>query len=145
MYFLLIFISLDSLQAAIVNVKFKYINQWIVKRRKNADCYRKHLSKVVRCPSEENNEKCAYHLFIIQTDRRDELQSFLLKNGIETKIHYPIPIHLQECARDLGYKKGDFPVVEKQSETILSLPVYQSLSQNQMDLVIEKIQNFFRR
>lgn len=134
---------LDSVQAAIVNVKFKYLNQWIERRRKNAERYRKHLAGAVQCPTEERYEKCAYHLFVIQTESRDALQSYLLKNGIETKIHYPIPIHLQKCAQSLGYKKGDFPVTEKQSQTILSLPIYQSLTPEQLDYVSEKILRFF--
>lgn len=135
---------LDSIQAAMVNVKFKHVNQWIAKRRKHAEYYRKHLSQVVQCPTEQNFEKCAYHLFVIQTERRDELQSYLLKNGIDTKVHYPIPIHLQKCAESLGYKMGDFPMVEKQSKMILSLPIYQSLTQQQLDYVVEKILAFFR-
>ncbi len=135
---------LDSLQAAIVNIKFKYLEEWIKQRRKNADYYRKHLSNIVQCPTEEKNERCAYHLFVIQTDRRDELQAALFKAGIDTKIHYPIPIHLQDCARHLGYKKGDFPVAEKQSERILSIPIHQNLTQKQLDFVIQQIQNFFK-
>lgn len=135
---------LDSLQAAIVNVKFKYIDQWVEKRRKNAAYYQKYLSEVVKCPTEEHFEKCAYHLFVIQSDKRDKLQSYLLENGIETKIHYPIPIHLQECATDFGYKRGDFPVAERQSKTVLSLPIYQSLTQSELNYVIEKISKFYR-
>jgi dTDP-4-amino-4,6-dideoxygalactose transaminase len=80
---------------------------------------------------------------VVQTDRRDELQAYLLKNGIETKIHYPIPIHLQKCAEGLGYKKGDFPEAERQAGKILSLPIYQTLTQNQLDYVIEKISAHF--
>ncbi len=136
---------LDTIQAAIVNIKFKYLDQWIAARRRNADYYRKHLSAVVECPGEESVEKCAYHLFVVQAERRDELQDWLLKNGIETKVHYPIPIHLQKCARELGYRKGDFPMVENQSKRILSLPIYQTLSKRQMDFVIEKVLSFYRR
>lgn len=135
---------LDSIQAAIVNIKFKHIDKWIAQRRKNADYYRKHLSGVVQCPTEESFERCAYHLFVIQAERRDELHSYLLKNGIDTKIHYPIPIHLQKCAEFFGYEKGDFPNVEKQSKRILSIPIYQTLKKSQLDLVIEKIQKFYR-
>lgn len=136
---------LDTIQAAIVNIKFKYLSRWIAARRRNADYYRKHLSSIVDCPREESHEKCAYHLFVIQADRRDELQSWLLKNGIETKVHYPIPIHIQGCAKELGYRRGDFPVVERQSERILSLPIYQTLTKGQMDHVISSIASFYRR
>lgn len=135
---------LDTIQAAIVNIKFRYLDLWIEKRRENAAYYRKHLADIVNCPTEENFEKCTYHLFVIQTEKRDELQSYLLKNGIETKTHYPIPIHLQKCAKSLGYKKGDFPMVEKQSKMILSLPIHQTLTKKQLDYIIGKIRKFFR-
>ncbi|MBI3012953.1 MAG: DegT/DnrJ/EryC1/StrS family aminotransferase [Elusimicrobia bacterium] len=135
---------LDSLQAAIVNVKFRYLDQWIAKRRDHAAYYRKHLEGLVTCPIESRGEKCAYHLFVVQTEKRDALQSYLTQKGIETKIHYPIPIHLQRCAKSLGYKKGDFPVTERQSERILSLPIYQTLTRDQLDYVIETITHFFK-
>ena len=134
---------LDTLQAAFVSAKFPKLDRWIAQRRKNAEFYRKRLGSVVKCPSERADEKCAYHLFVIRTERRDELQEFLLKAGVETKIHYPIPIHLQKCAKDLGYKAGDFPEVERQSRQILSIPIYQSLTAAQLDHVAKSILKFF--
>ncbi len=134
---------LDSLQAAFVNAKLPKVNSWISQRRKNAAFYAKNLSDVVICPCEETYERQAYHLFVIQADRRDELAEYLLKNGIETKIHYPIPIHLQKCAENLGYKLGDFPEVEKQSKMILSLPIHQYLTQKQLELVVKSIRKFY--
>lgn len=134
---------LDSIQAAIVGLKLKKVDSWIKQRRKNADYYRKHLSGVVECPTEESFERAAYHLFVIQVDRRDELQSYLLEKGVETKIHYPIPIHLQQCAKELGYRRGDFPNVERQSQRILSIPIYQTLTKTQLDYVIEQIRSFY--
>lgn len=136
---------LDTLQAAVVNIKLKYVDEWIKTRRKNADYYRKHLSGIVKCPTEGPNEYCAYHLFVIQTERRDDLQIYLSENGVDTKIHYPIPIHLQRCAQDLGYEPGAFPMVEKQARQILSIPIYQTLTKAQMDYVIEKITKFFKK
>lgn len=136
---------LDTFQAAILNLKFNYLLEWIEKRRKNADFYRKHLSAIVECPKEEKFEKHTYHLFVIQTERRDELQNYLLRYGIDTRVHYPTPIHLQPCAKSLGYKRGDFPVAEKQAEQILSLPIYQTLTRQQLEYVVEKITDFFRR
>ncbi len=135
---------LDTIQAAIINIKFKYVDGYIKARRKNAEYYRKHLNGIVDCPPEESYEYCAYHLFVIQADRRDELQAYLLKNGIDTKIHYPLPIHLQKCAEGLGYKRGDFPEVEHQSQRILSIPVFQTLKKSQLDYVIEKITKFYK-
>ena len=134
---------LDTLQAAFVNAKFPKLDSWIGKRRKNAEFYRKGLSGVVICPEEKSFEMCAYHLFVIQAERRDDLQKFLLENGVETKIHYPIPIHLQKCAEGLGYKAGDFPVTEKQSRMILSLPIHQYLTQNQLELVVKSVRKFY--
>lgn len=134
---------LDSIQAAIVNIKLKRVDRWISQRRKNAAYYRKHLSGIVQCPQESANGRDAYHLFVIQADRRDALQEHLLKQGVETKIHYPIPIHLQACAKNLGYGRGDFPVVERQSQRILSLPIYQTLKQSQLDHVVKTIREFF--
>ncbi|OGS27834.1 MAG: hypothetical protein A2297_06735 [Elusimicrobia bacterium RIFOXYB2_FULL_48_7] len=139
---------LDSIQAAIINLKFKKLDSWIKARRKIADYYRKNLrglaeKGLIMLPSEDKHEKPAYHTFIIQVDKRDELQQYLLENGVETKIHYPIPIHLQEAAKGLGYKEGDFPVIERQVKRILSLPVYQELTKKQQDYIITQIKGFF--
>lgn len=136
---------LDTIQAAIVGIKFKHVDSWIKKRRKNADVYRELLGGIVECPSENSAvEKHSYHLFVIQGDRRDELQAHLLKNGIDTKIHYPLPIHLQKCASELGYKRGDFPVVERQAQRILSIPVHQYLTEGQLEYVAKKIKEFYK-
>jgi len=135
---------LDTLQAAFVMSKFSKLDGWIAKRRKNADFYRKRLSDIVICPQEKSYEKHAYHLFVIQAERRDALQDHLTKEGVETKIHYPIPIHLQKCAEGLGYREGDFPNVERQSRMILSLPIHQYLMQVQLEYVVKKIKDFYR-
>ena len=92
---------------------------------------------------DKNYEYAVYHTFIIQTNKRDELQSYLKENGIDTKIHYPIPIHLQEAAKSLGYKKGDFPITEKQTESILSLPIYGELTDRQLEHTVSMIRKFF--
>lgn len=134
---------LDTIQAAILNVKFKYFEEWIDKRRRNARYYIEHLKGYVKLPCEENYERCVYHTFIIQTEDRDRLQEYLLKNGIETKIHYPIPIHMQKAAVSLGYKKGDFPIAERQANKILSLPIYQELSQIEMEYIVNIIRKFY--
>ncbi len=136
---------LDSIQAAILNVKLKYLEKWTEARRANASLYNEMLSELpVKLPVEGEKEKCVYHTYVIQTERRNEMAEFLAKNGTETKIHYPIPIHLQKAACNLGYKKGDFPVAEKQAETILSLPVHQYLTEEQIKYVCETIRRFFQ-
>jgi len=136
---------LDTIQAAVLNVKFRYIDEWIEKRRKNAEFYNKELKAFVRVPEEKPLEKCVYHTYIIRTERRDELKSYLGKNGIEAKIHYSIPIHLQRCANNLGYRIGDFPVTEKQANMILSLPIYPELTKKELDYVVQIITEFFGR
>ena len=83
-----------------------------------------------------------FHVYVIRAKRRDELATYLEKNGVETKIHYPIPIHLQKGCHYLGYKLGDFPVCEAQSKEILSLPVHQHLTDNEINYVVDKIKEF---
>ncbi len=134
---------LDTIQAAIVNVKLNHLDEWTEKIREIASFYQKHLSGVVKIPVDRGYEESVYHTFIIQCDRRDELQKYLIEKGIETKVHYPIPIHLQEPARGLGYKKGDFPAAESQAERILSLPIYPELTNEQMEMVVNEIKNFY--
>ena len=135
---------LDNLQSAILNVKLKQLNKWNARRREIATIYQTKLKGFdILIPVDKEHEKAVYHTFIIQTPFRNELQSFLLENNIETKVHYPIAIHLQEAARSLGYKKGDFPVTEKQTDTILSLPVFPELTNEQVDYVCDKIVEFY--
>ena len=85
----------------------------------------------------------SWHTFVIQVDRRDELKDYLMQRGIETAIHYPVPIHLQPAARDLGYAKGDFPVTEQQSKRILTLPIHQYLTKEQLKKVASSVNEFF--
>lgn len=134
---------LDTLQAAILNVKFKYFEEWTEKRRANAKYYIANLKNIIKVPEEKDYIKSVYHTFVIQTERRDELQKYLSENGIATKIHYPIPIHFQGAAKALGYKKGDLPVCDRQAETILSLPIYPELTNEQMNYIISTIKSFF--
>ncbi len=135
---------LDNLQAALLNVKMKYINQWTERRREFANRYYDALSDLpMIVPKDKTYEKSVYHTFIIQTEDRNELKEHLARKGVDSKIHYPMPIHYQEAAKSLGYKKGDFPVTEKQAETILSIPVYPELTDEQVGYVIEEIQNFY--
>ena len=134
---------LDALQAAILNVKLNFINDWNNRRRTIAAMYQNELNGMVKIPLDKPYEKAVYHTFIIQTDKRDALKGFLSDNGIDTKIHYPIPIHMQEAARDLGYINGSFPVTEKQTTEILSLPVYTELTDDQVLFVADTIKSFF--
>lgn len=133
----------DEIQAAILKMKLPFIEEWNVKRNEIQKKYRKGLSKLpVRFQSEPEGGKHVYHLFVIRTERRDELQRHLDKNGIQTLIHYPIPAHLQECYRYLGHKKGDFPVSEKAAGEILSIPVSPFLKDDAVEYVIKHIKGF---
>jgi dTDP-4-amino-4,6-dideoxygalactose transaminase len=136
---------LDNLQAALLNVKLKHLEKWTARRREIADMYYNKLKNLqIIAPHDKPYEKAVYHTFIIQTDKRDELKTFLAERGIDTKVHYPIPIHLQEAAKYLGYKKGDFPVTEKQAETILSLPVYPELTNEQVNYIADCVIEFYK-
>jgi len=135
---------LDAIQAAILTVKLKYLDLWIEQRRSNAKYYIQHLGDVVRVPDDEGADKPVWHTFVIETEQRDELQEHLELNGVGTRIHYPIPIHLQHAAKSLGYQKGDFPVCERQAQTILSLPVYQGLTKDELAHVVDAVTSFFR-
>lgn len=135
---------LDNLQAAMLNVKLRHLEIWTERRRLIAERYLERFKEHdMLLPSEKEYEKSVYHTFIIQTKYRDKLKDFLANKGVETKIHYPIPIHLQEAAKYLGYKKGDFPKTERQAETILSLPIYPELTYEQIRYIIESVNDFY--
>lgn len=135
---------LDTVQAAILRPRLRNLGAVIERRRAIAKRYIAGLADVVECPVERDDEFHTYHVFVVQVDRRPELQAFLDKREIETKIHYPIPIHLQKAAEGLGYKKGDLPVTERQADRILSLPVNQYLKDEQVDHVIASIREFYQ-
>ncbi len=138
---------LDTLQAAILSVKLRYLPQWNVARARRAEQYTRLLSGIggvaVRPPAPYSTH--IYHLFIIETDRRDTLRTHLAAVGVETGIHYPTPIHLQKAYRDLGYHAGDFPQAERLSKCILSLPMFPELREDQVERVVRNIRGFFER
>jgi dTDP-4-amino-4,6-dideoxygalactose transaminase len=136
---------LDTIQAAILLVKLQYLEPWTALRRRGAAMYRRLLARVeqVQTPDERSYEKAVYHTFVIQAEQRDELKRFLLEHGIETAVHYPVPIHLQSVARELGYGPGSFPITERLAERILSLPIYPELTTDQFQFVSEKIRQFY--
>ncbi|MDX2246222.1 MAG: DegT/DnrJ/EryC1/StrS family aminotransferase [Bacteroidia bacterium] len=134
---------LDAIQAAILQVKLKYLSRWNNRRREIAEKYQQRLGQYVWVPTDAPGIKSVYHTFIIQTERRNELMNFLKENGVDSKVHYPISIHLQEAAGYLGYKRGDFPVAERQMDTILSLPVFPELLDEEVDYICDTIERFF--
>lgn len=133
---------LDAIQAAILNVKLNYLEKWEMRRREIASIYQEELDNLLNRPLDKTYERSVYHTFVIQTTDRDKLQQFLWENEIDTKIHYPVPIHLQSSSIGLGYKEGDFPITEKLAKNILSLPIDTSLSDNQIGYTCSKINQF---
>jgi len=136
---------LDTIQAAVLLIKLKFLEEWTKKRRANARYYREHLAYLeqCKCPMEKEYEHPVYHTFVVQAERRDELRSFLTERGIGTAIHYPTPIHLHPAAAGLGYRNGDFPISERQAKHILSLPVHQELQERDLKYVVDNIKAFY--
>jgi dTDP-4-amino-4,6-dideoxygalactose transaminase len=134
---------LDTIQAAMLLVKLQYLDGWIAKRRAIARFYYENLHDSVTIPQDRTGDSSVYQTFVIQCRDRGKLRGYLLEKGIETKIHYPVPIHLQPGAASLGYRRGDFPVCEDQSRNILSLPIYPQLSDDQVQHVVSAIRNFY--
>ena len=137
---------LDEIQAAILRVKLKYLDQWNKERRGKARLYTKMVSSLgVVCPSERKGVRHVFHLYTIKTRNRDSLQAFLKKRGIETLIHYPIPIPLQKAYRELKYHKRDLPLTNQWSRKILSLPFFPEMKDSEIEEVTEGIRCFMER
>lgn len=138
---------LDELQAAILLAKFSYLNTWDKKRHNVAKFYDKNLRNVgdIILPELLKNNYHIYHQYTIRTKHRDALKDFLEKNGVPTAIHYPLSLHLQPLFKNLGYKQGICPEVEKASKEVLSLPIYPELSLNEQKFVIKAIKKFFEK
>lgn len=133
---------MDTLQAAILRYRVSRLPSIVERRRKHVALYRKLLHPAAFNPPELPDEFIAYHTFVIQTDRRDELKAHLAANGIETAIHYPVPIHLQPAAARLGYGRGAFPVCERQAGRILTLPIHPWLSESDVAAVAQTTNQF---
>lgn len=135
---------MDNLQAAVLNYRLKNLNNVIEARRKNYEIYKKNLNRnIVSFPDEKLDQYNTYHTFVVQVPKRNLLKKFLKKNGIETSIHYPIPIHLQPAAKKLKYKKGDFLNTETQAKKILTLPINQFLKKKEIIFICKKINSFY--
>ncbi|MGH7930009.1 MAG: DegT/DnrJ/EryC1/StrS family aminotransferase, partial [Candidatus Binatia bacterium] len=139
---------LDALQAAILRVKLKYLPQWTEARRQNAGRYRELLGQAgllqhVRAPQDVPGH--IYNQFVIRCAKRNSLQAFLRQQNIETEIYYPVPLHLQGCFAELGYRQGELPRAESAAEEVLALPIYPELSEVQQCYVVDKVCEFYRR
>jgi dTDP-4-amino-4,6-dideoxygalactose transaminase len=141
---------LDALQAAVLKVKFAYLDRWTEARRRNATRYERlfeqhNLLDRVVLPKTEPENYHVFNQFTIRAQKRDDLRSYLKDKGIGTEIYYPIPMHLQTCYAELGYHKGAFPMSERASEEALSLPIYAELTDDQLSYVVETIADFYTR
>ncbi len=135
---------LDELQAAFLSVKLKQLAKWTAQRQEIASYYNEFLKDIpgLILPKTAENATHSYHLYVIRTKNRDELQKHLTDNGIGTMIHYPIPPHLQEAYSHLGFKRGDFPIAEELANTMLSLPIWPGMGKEEVRNITEVISLF---
>ena len=135
---------LDAIQAGVLRIKLKHLDNWNQARRNHAARYRQHLAGLtsITMPEEAGYGIGVYHLFVIFTRKRDDLQQFLKHKGVATGLHYPVPLHLQQAYAHLDYKVGDFPVAEKSAKQLLSLPMFPELTPGQIEYVCDSIKEF---
>jgi dTDP-4-amino-4,6-dideoxygalactose transaminase len=135
---------LDSMQAAFAEIKLGHLDAWNARCREIASIYRDGLIGYCDVPQDKPWEDCVYHNFVIRTDQRDELVNHLKELGVDTRVHYPIPLHLQEAAKYLGYVAGDFPNAELYAKTMISLPIYPELRDEEVAYVVQSVRKFFQ-
>jgi len=130
---------LDTLQAAVLRIKLRHLEGWNAARRRHAEAYTSRLAGHVQTPATADGVDHIFHLYVIETERRDFLQAQLKARQVDTGIHYPVPAHLQEACGGLGYKPGMFPATEAAAARVLSLPMYAELTEPQIDYVADAI------
>jgi dTDP-4-amino-4,6-dideoxygalactose transaminase len=141
---------LDTIQAAILLAKFKYLEKWTAERQKKAERYQRLFQdlpssvKGLKLPTIQYQNRHIFHQYVIGAPRRDRLKQFLAEEGIGTDIYYPIPLHLQQCYSFLKYRRGDLPNSEKASEEVLALPIYPELTEDQQMVVVDRIKAFYK-
>ncbi len=138
---------MDGFQGAVLKVKLRYLDKWNQARREHAASYGRLLQSVegVITPAEAQYARHVYHVYAIRTENRDQLIKELGERGIACGIHYPVALHLQDAYKDLGYREGDFPIAEKCTARILSLPMYAELTDEQIENVVEQLRNCLRQ
>jgi dTDP-4-amino-4,6-dideoxygalactose transaminase len=142
---------LDTMQAAILLVKFKYLETWTLERQKKAERYQLLFRDVLssayglKLPTIQYQNRHIFHQYVIRVPERDRLKKFLSEGGIGTDIYYPLPLHLQECFSFLKYRRGDLPNSERASEEVLALPIYPELTEDQQVAVVDRIKAFYKR
>jgi dTDP-4-amino-4,6-dideoxygalactose transaminase len=143
---------LDSIQAAVLSVKHRYLKEWCEQRVQRAQTYDQLFlntglvkNRVICIPAVPDDGTHVFNNYVVRVQGRDELKQFLADQGIQTEIYYPMPLHLQACFAGLGYSKGDFPRAELAATEVLALPMYPELTAKQQELIVEKIRAFYRR
>ena len=143
---------LDSLQAAVLSVKQRYLDIWCDQRIERAQVYHRLFSEsgllgtqVVAVPAARGDKSHVFNNYVIRAERRDELKWFLAESGIQSEVYYPVPLHLQKCFADLGYKQRDFPKAEATANQVLALPLYPELTLAEQEAVVETVGAFYRR
>jgi dTDP-4-amino-4,6-dideoxygalactose transaminase len=136
---------IDEIQAAFLSIELKHIDAWVGRRREIAGMYDRELNpEVFKRPAITEKSLPAYHLYVVAVEERDRFRKFLASEGIDTGVHYPVPIHLQPAYRELGYSRGDFPNAEALCERIVSLPVAPHLEDSEIERVIKSCRDFAR-
>jgi dTDP-4-amino-4,6-dideoxygalactose transaminase len=142
---------LDSIQAAGLSVKQRYLERWCEERIDCAERYHRLFQQsailangLVRIPPVITDKSHVFNSYVIRAERRDELKRYLADSGIQTEVYYPLPLHLQPCFAELGYRRGDFPYAEAAATQVLALPIYPELTQEQQERVVGKIRDFYR-
>lgn len=134
---------LDEVQAAILRIKLPLLDGWNEKRRENAKFYNQQLSNTgLVTPHEDDYVKHVYHMYILQSEKREELVEFLRENGISTGIYYPVPIHLQKAYTKLGYKEGSLPNAEYLSKRTFAIPMFAELTNEEKEYIVENLKKF---
>lgn len=139
---------LDTLQAAVLRVKLRHLESWNANRRRLAELYAELLSDGeiprLRVPDSGDGTEHVYHLLVVETERRDELRDFLAGRGIETGVHYPVPIPLQPAYAHLGHRPGDFPRAEEAARRLVSLPLFPTMPEGMVEEVASSIRSFYK-
>ena len=135
---------MDELQAAFLRVKLKYLDRWNLNRQNIAERYLNRITNpLINLPLKSSKEFThIYHVFVIRCKFRDDLEKYLNNKNISTVKHYPIPIHLQKAYQDLNIKEGDLPIAEEISKTVLSIPMYYGMKEEEIEYVINSLNNF---
>jgi dTDP-4-amino-4,6-dideoxygalactose transaminase len=135
-----------ALQGAVLGVKMKYIAGWTENRRKVAAYYNEHLAGIEELvlPKEMDYAKHVYHLYVVQSAERDALGKHLGDNGVASGLHYPVPLHMQECFQNLGYSQGQFPNSEQLGSRCLSLPMYPEMTEEHMAAVCKAVKSYYK-